>query len=133
VAGCAANPGADHLHRRHQRIGGEDCPAHAEAEPGSGLAVSSNAARIVVRGAGDQAGADDLAQPQPLRGASVNSAIESAPAMWRLNLAHAEAFRRLAILPPISLVKNAHSNAARIASSLRSALTEWPPSRYSWK
>ena len=64
VAGRPADPGADLLDRRHQRIGEQQRPADAEAELRAGLAIGGDAAGIVVGGAGDEAGPQRLEDGQ---------------------------------------------------------------------
>ena len=62
--------GADKLDRRHQRIGQHHRPEHVEAELGAGLRIGRNAARVVVRRAGDEPGAElleDRGFAQPFR------------------------------------------------------------------
>jgi hypothetical protein len=68
MPGDAADPGADFLNRGHQRPGEQYYPSHAVAELRAGLRIGRNAARIVVRGAGDQSRAENSEQP-PLRAA----------------------------------------------------------------
>ena len=54
-AGDPADPRADGLDRRHQRIGQRDGPHQVEAELRPHLGMGRDAARIVVRRAGDEA------------------------------------------------------------------------------
>ena len=68
-AGGAADARADQLDGRHQRPGQHGGPQQAVAEGGAGLRVGGDAARIVVGGAGDQAGTE-VTQPRlPARAA----------------------------------------------------------------
>jgi hypothetical protein len=67
LAGYPADLGANFLDRRHQRPGEQHDPSHAVAELRTDLRVSSDAARIVVRGAGDQPGAEKSEEPTPPR------------------------------------------------------------------
>jgi hypothetical protein len=46
----------------HQRVGEQQRPAQAIAELGADLGIGGDAAGIIVRRAGDQAGAHDIAQ-----------------------------------------------------------------------
>ena len=52
----------DHLRHRHQRIAEQHHPAELIAELCAGLAVGGDAARVVIRSPGDQAGAKRLEQ-----------------------------------------------------------------------
>ncbi len=61
-AGDTADAGADLLDGAHQGPAEQQGPAHLIAELGAGLAVGGDAAGIVVRGPGDQAGPHDLEQ-----------------------------------------------------------------------
>ncbi len=65
--GNAADARADLLDRRHQRIAEQQGPGEAVAELRADLGIGGDAARIVVGGAGDQAGPHDLQQLRPLR------------------------------------------------------------------
>jgi hypothetical protein len=66
-AGDPANMCADQLDRAHQRIGEQQRPPQAVAELRACLGISGDAAGIVVRSAGDQAGAHNIAQLRPFR------------------------------------------------------------------
>ena len=67
VAGGAADPRADHLHGRHQRVGEDHRPAEAVAELRTGLAVGRDATGIVVGCAGDQARSEDVFKAKLVR------------------------------------------------------------------
>jgi len=58
LAGDPAQARTDFLDRRHQRKRKQHGPQHARAELRADLGVRGDAARIVVRGAGDQAWAE---------------------------------------------------------------------------
>jgi hypothetical protein len=58
AAGYAADPSADLLDRHHQRIGEQHSPANAKPKLRAGLAVCPYTRRIVIRGSGDQTGAE---------------------------------------------------------------------------
>ena len=62
-----AHLSADQLDCAHQRIGEEQRPAHAVAELRAGLGIGGDAAGVVVRSAGDQAGSHDVPPARPLR------------------------------------------------------------------
>ena len=62
-----AHLSADQLDRAHQRIGEQQRPAHAVAELRAGLGIGGDAAGVVVRSAGDQAGSQDVPPARPLR------------------------------------------------------------------
>ncbi len=55
-----SDPRADFLDGAHQRPAKEEGPAEVEAELRAGLGIGGDAAGIVVRGAGDESGAQDL-------------------------------------------------------------------------
>ena len=59
TTGHEADPRADELHGRHQRKRGRRRPEHPEAERGAGHGVGRDAARIVVRRAGDEPGPEE--------------------------------------------------------------------------
>jgi hypothetical protein len=63
-AGGSAHPGADRLHRGHQRIGEEHRPGERVAELGASLGIGSYPTGIIVGCAGYQAGAKDAKQPR---------------------------------------------------------------------
>ena len=63
LAGDAADAGADLLDRRHQRKAEQHDPAHAVAVLGADLGICGDAAGIVVGGAGDKAGPEQLPEP----------------------------------------------------------------------
>ena len=63
----APNLRADHLDRAHQRIGEQEGPAQGVAKLGASLRIGGYAAGIVVRGAGDEAGAHDIGELRPVR------------------------------------------------------------------
>ena len=58
---------ADHLNRAHQRIGQKQRPTEAVAELRAGLGIGRDAARVIVRSAGDQAGPKHVPQFRPVR------------------------------------------------------------------
>jgi hypothetical protein len=62
MAGGATHPGADLLDQHNERIDQGHEPAEPEANPPPGLAVSGDRSGVVVRGATDEAGAEDLEQ-----------------------------------------------------------------------
>src|SRR5262249_13384127 len=68
VPGDAADAGGNLLDCRHQRKGQHHGPADAVAELRAGLAVGADARGIVVRGAGDQAGAQRLSEGAEAQG-----------------------------------------------------------------
>jgi hypothetical protein len=55
AASRAPDARANFLNDRHERIGKKQCPADREAELRACLRIGGDAARIVVRGAGDEA------------------------------------------------------------------------------
>ena len=63
----AANPGTYHLNRSHQRIGEQQRPGQGVAELRSGLRVGRDPAGIVIRGPGDQTGAQHAEQSRLCR------------------------------------------------------------------
>jgi hypothetical protein len=75
LAGDAPDIAAHQLDRRHQRKAQRHGPQHPEAELRAGLRIGGDAAWVVVRDAGDKAGADArqrmLLQPAPARARSV--------------------------------------------------------------
>src|SRR6202043_827471 len=60
--GDPADPTADLLNHRHQRIAEKHRPTDGEAQLGSGLRIGRDAARIVVRCAGDKTGTQEAKQ-----------------------------------------------------------------------
>jgi hypothetical protein len=56
--GDAADLGADLLNGAHQRVAEDQRPAQIVAELRTRLGIGGDAARIVIRGAGDQTGAE---------------------------------------------------------------------------
>ena len=96
MPGGSADARADHLHRRHQRIGHDQRPASGEPEPGAGLAVGRDAAGIVVRRAGDQSRPDDVALEAACAEARRLRPTGNAPAACGgLNPGRAQPFHRL--------------------------------------
>lgn len=51
-----SDPCTHELDRGHQRVGQQHGPQHVEAKLGSGLRIGGNAARVIVRCPGNQAG-----------------------------------------------------------------------------
>ena len=62
VPGDASDPGADHLHRGHQRVEEKHDPEHVDPELRARLRVGGYAAGIIVRCPGDQSRAQFLEQ-----------------------------------------------------------------------
>jgi hypothetical protein len=67
AAGDPADVRADQLNRDHERVGKQLRPTQAEAELRAGLGIGGYAAGVVVRGAGDQAGAHYVAELRTFR------------------------------------------------------------------
>ena len=67
LAGNAANLRTDHLNCAHQRVGKQERPSQGVAELGARLRIGGYATWIVVRGAGDEAGAHDISELRPVR------------------------------------------------------------------
>ena len=62
MPGDPSDLGADHLDRAHQRIGEQERPAERIAKLRPGLRISGDATRIVVRGTGNQARTQNVAE-----------------------------------------------------------------------
>jgi len=59
-ASDTADLSADHLDRAHERIGQKQSPNQAVTELGPRLGIGGDAARIVIRGAGDEPGPENI-------------------------------------------------------------------------
>jgi hypothetical protein len=59
ASGGAADPSADLLDSRHQRVGEEQRPADSKAELRTRLRIGGDPARIIVGRAGNKAGPED--------------------------------------------------------------------------
>ena len=87
-AGNAANLRTDHLNCAHQRISEQERPGQGVAELGASLRIGGYAAGIVVRGAGDEAGAHDVGEFRPvglfdLIGGGPDIHLKDSAALWR--------------------------------------------------
>jgi hypothetical protein len=58
---------ADHLDRAHQGVGQQQRPDQAVAELSARLRIGGNSARIIVGSAGDEARAEYVGKPRPVR------------------------------------------------------------------